>query len=113
MRYGMAIEFRLLTWGTEDDLVKRHHIQNLLDERLLAENNGETAGGDIGSGTMNVYLMKIVDTDRALNAVLDILSNLDLLDDVTIYRETPTNDNDGTFVSQAIWPRYKTEAFDF
>lgn len=57
---SLIVQFRTDGWGSEDDLTKRYHLEDLLDARLQADNNGICDGGDIGSGTINIFLNRLL-----------------------------------------------------
>lgn len=50
----LEIEFKVEGFGTEDDLDKRHELENHLDQLLGWTGLGAVNGGSIGSGTMEV-----------------------------------------------------------
>lgn len=57
-------------WGDEKDLEKRHSIEGLLNESLGWTGNGHCDGGDIGSGTINIFSF-VVDPDIATKTVIE------------------------------------------
>lgn len=46
-------------WGNLDDLAFRNQIWDNLNEQLFWSGNGEVSGGDIGSGTINLFFRAI------------------------------------------------------
>ncbi|MCC2455177.1 hypothetical protein [Bacillus cereus] len=67
----------------EAALEKRQQVQEIMDEALGWSGNGHCDGGDIGSGTINVFTF-VIDVDKALQTTLDELENQQLLDGVKI-----------------------------
>ncbi|WP_130068138.1 hypothetical protein [Bacillus albus] len=67
----------------EDGLEKRQKIQEIMDEALGWSGNGYCDGGDIGSGTINIYTF-VIDVNKALQTTINELENHHLLDDVKI-----------------------------
>ncbi|PQO45024.1 hypothetical protein [Blastopirellula marina] len=56
-------------WGAGDDLDKRYAVEELLNELLGWTGNGMCDGGDIGSGTMNLFSY-VVDPQLACQAIV-------------------------------------------
>ncbi|PEC10045.1 hypothetical protein CN639_28805 [Bacillus toyonensis] len=67
----------------EDALEKRQEIQEIMDEALGWTGNGYCDGGDIGSGTINIYTF-VVDINKVLQTTINELENHHLLDGVKI-----------------------------
>ncbi len=67
----------------EEALEKRHQVQEIMDEALGWSGNGQCDGGDIGSGTINIFTF-VIDVDKALQTTLEELKNQRLLDGVKI-----------------------------
>jgi predicted DNA-binding WGR domain protein len=60
-------------WGGLDDLAFRNQIWDNLNEQLFWSGNGEVSGGDIGSGTVNLFF-RAISPDLAvqlINALLE------------------------------------------
>ncbi|MGS0414008.1 hypothetical protein [Bacillus cereus] len=76
------IEFVLQYDYTDDQLEevleKRNQVQEIMDEALGWSGNGHCDGGDIGSGTINIFTF-VIDVDKALQTTLDELKNQQLL----------------------------------
>jgi hypothetical protein len=83
----VLLQYRLETWGTEEDLQRRHKVQDLMDNCLGWTGLGHCDGGDIGSGTMNVCCL-VVDPDVAIPVIVRELKKRGHLDRVTIAIET-------------------------
>ncbi|HDR7794967.1 TPA: hypothetical protein QCY19_003625 [Bacillus luti] len=81
------IEFVLQYDYTEDQLEevleKRNQVEEVMDEALGWSGNGYCDGGDIGSGTINIFTF-VIDVDKALQTTLNELENEQLLDGVKI-----------------------------
>lgn len=81
------IEF-VVQYRYEEDQMEEAHERRQLVEELMNEclgwtGNGSSDGGDIGSGSTNVFNY-VIDVPRALKTTLEELSNNHLLDNVKI-----------------------------
>lgn len=91
------IQYRLDTWGSVDDLDKRHQIEDLMNECLGWTGNGHCDGGDIGSGSINVWCF-VADPHAAAKVAAKDLKKHKMLDGaVMAYRDA----NDDYVV---VWP---------
>jgi hypothetical protein len=52
----IVVQYRIAGFGGKDDLAKRHQIEDLLGQALESADIGFCDGGDIGSGSMNIFL---------------------------------------------------------
>lgn len=93
----LLIQYRIEGMGTEQDLDKRHRIQDLMDECLGWTGLGYCDGGDTGSGSMNVCCL-VVDPYAALMPILESLQENDALMGAALALET----DDKVVV---LWPR--------
>jgi len=89
--YTLSIRYRLAGWGSPEDLDKRHHIEELMDECLGWTGLGHCDGGDLGSGDMNVCCL-VVDPFVALDPVMGSLRQNNYLEGATISVETEGDD---------------------
>jgi hypothetical protein len=64
----LEIEYRIDGFGTEQDLDKRHRLEERMDDVLGWTGLGHTDGGSIGSGTMEVGCI-VVDFDIAKRVI--------------------------------------------
>jgi hypothetical protein len=64
----LEIEYSIDGFGTEQDLEKRHRLEQKMDEVLGWTGLGHTDGGSIGSGTMEVGCM-VIDFDIAKKVI--------------------------------------------
>ena len=55
-------------WGDSGDLAFRNQIWDNLNEQLFWSGNGEVSGGDIGSGTINLFV-RAVSSDLAVELI--------------------------------------------
>lgn len=67
----------------EKALEKRHEIEDLMNECLGWTGNGSSDGGDIGSGTINIFNY-VIDVDKALKTIIEELTEQNLLANVKI-----------------------------
>ena len=70
----LEIEYIIDGFGTEEDLDKRHRLEEKMDEVLGWTGLGHTDGGSIGSGTMEVGCI-VVDFDIAKRIIEKSLTN--------------------------------------
>ena len=92
----VIVQYRTESWGSPEDLDKRHRVENVLNECLGWTGNGHCDGGDIGSGSINAYSF-VVDTGRAKETIVDALRSARLLDGAIIAVE-----KDGDY--DVVWP---------
>ncbi len=60
------------SWGNSDDLAFRNQIWDSLSEQLFWSGNGEVSGGDIGSGTVNLFF-RAISSDLAVQLINTLL----------------------------------------
>ena len=70
----LEIEYKIEGFGTEQDIDKRHRLEEKMDEVLGWTGLGHTDGGSIGSGTMEVGCV-VVDFDIAKKVIEEKLKN--------------------------------------
>jgi len=70
----IEIEYLIDGFGTEADLEKRHRLENKMDSVLGWTGLGETDGGSIGNGTMEVGCI-VVDFEIAKRVIEENLKN--------------------------------------
>lgn len=75
--YTLVIEYAIDGMGTNEDLEKRHALEDYMDELLGWMGLGHCDGGSIGNGTMEVTCMVISDS-IALQIVKNDLLNSDI-----------------------------------
>ena len=74
-QFTLAINFKLKTWGTPEDLDRREKYRNFITEHLGWTGNGRCDDGDIGSGEMTLYA-DVVDPYLAIKTIPnDLLRN--------------------------------------
>lgn len=64
----IVIQYQIDGFGAEHDLNKRIQIQHLMDQCLGWTGNGHCDGGDIGSGTMNIFCY-VIAVEKAVATV--------------------------------------------
>lgn len=67
----------------EATLEKRHNVEDLMNECLGWTDNGSCDGGDIGSGTVNIFNY-VIDVETATKTIIEELNNNNLLEGVRI-----------------------------
>jgi predicted DNA-binding WGR domain protein len=81
----LEIEYKIEGFGTEQDLDKRHRLEEKMDEVLGWTGLGHTDGGSSGSGTMEVVCV-VVDFDIAKKVIEEKLKNTEFADYTRIFR---------------------------
>jgi len=81
--HEIIVQYRLDSWGSTQDLELRHRVEDLLDECLGWTGNGHCDGGDIGSGTINIFAFA-VDREKACEEIISSLRRKHLLEGATI-----------------------------
>jgi predicted DNA-binding WGR domain protein len=79
----LVVQYRYEEGEMEATLIKRHNVESLMDECLGWTGNGSCDGGDIGSGTANI-INYVLDVEEALKAIIEVLSNNNLHENVKI-----------------------------
>lgn len=75
----LVIQYRIDGMGDADDLSKRIKVEQLMNECLGWKGLGHCDGGDIGSGTMNIFCF-VVDGRKCSPHVLEELKTEGLID---------------------------------
>lgn len=83
----LEIEYIIEGFGTEEDLDKRHGLEERMDEVLGWTGLGHTDGGSIGSGTMEVGCI-VVDFETAKKVIEENLKNTEFGDYSRIYNSS-------------------------
>ena len=81
----LEIEYKICEVGTEQDLEKRHRLEDLLNELLGWTGLGHVDGGSIGSGTMEVCCV-VVDFEIAKGTIENKLQNTEFDDYSRIFK---------------------------
>lgn len=80
----LEIEYIIDEFGTEEDLQKRHLLEEKMNDLLGWTGLGECDGGSIGSGTMEVGCI-VANYDIAKKIIVDNLKNTEFSDYSSIY----------------------------
>lgn len=75
----LGIEYEIDGLGSEQDLKKRHKLEERMDQVLGWTGLGNTDGGSSGNGTMEVGCL-VVDFDIAKNIIEENLKNTEFAD---------------------------------
>jgi len=81
--FQVVIQFQIVGMGTSDDLDKRYKVEQQMNQCLGWTGLGFCDGGDIGSGTMNVFCF-VVDSAKAIPIITTELKSMGLLYQATI-----------------------------
>jgi hypothetical protein len=88
----LVIRYELQTWGNTNDLKKRHEVENELNDFLEWTGNGHCDGGEIGSGSMEVFCY-VIDPFIACKTMIMNLLGKGIFDGATIsYKDNVTNE---------------------
>jgi hypothetical protein len=104
----LIVQFRVHGHGSVRDLDFRHYVEDALRAALQEGDLGMVDGGDIGSGSVNVFA--IVDPDRgeaAWAAVRSKLADMELLQRAVVARQVGDGD------PEVLWPEAYGQAFRF
>ena len=93
---SLIVQYRTEGWGSSQDLDKRYAVEHQLNECLGWTGNGHCDGGDIGSGTINVFSF-VIDPYLARDAVVEALRKAKLLSGAIIAL-------DGEDGFEVLWP---------
>lgn len=103
VRHSMVIRYLVEGWGDVDDLDKRRDVHLIVDPCLRSAGNGYVDGGDLGSGSINVYLEGVVDPELACTAIVRALRDNGHLDGAHIALEVDdAATGDRTY--RILWP---------
>jgi hypothetical protein len=92
----VVVQYRTEGWGSVKDLEKRHKIEDIFNECLGWTGNGHCDGGDIGSGSINIFSL-VVDSELAKETIIAELKKKRLLKGAVI---AVWEDDDYT----VVWP---------
>ena len=81
----LEVEYKIDGFGTEEELDKRHRLEEHLNELLGWTGLGEVDGGSIGSGTMEAGCV-VVDFEIAKRVIEDNLKNTEFGDYSRIFK---------------------------
>ncbi len=79
----LVIQYRYEDNQLMEALDRRHMVEDLMNECLGWTGNGRSDGGDVGSGSTNVFNY-VVNVEKALKTIMEELSNNNILDNVQI-----------------------------
>ncbi|QBP42060.1 hypothetical protein [Paenisporosarcina antarctica] len=79
----LVVQYRYEENQMDEAHERRQLVEELMNDCLGRTGNGSSDGGDIGSGSNNVFNY-VIDVQRALKTTLEELSNNQLLDHVKI-----------------------------
>jgi hypothetical protein len=104
----LIVQFRIHGHGSVRDLDFRHHVEDVLQTALQEDDLGMVDGGDIGSGSVNVFA--IVDPDRweaAWATVRSKLADMELLQRAVVARQV----EDAS--PEVLWPKGTGQEFRY
>ena len=83
----IIIQYKIDEFGTNDDLNKRYEIEEFMNNELGWYGLGYCDGGDIGSGTMNIFCL-VVDIEIAVKTIKELLINNKMIEGAFIIEES-------------------------
>ncbi len=89
--FELVVQYSYEEDRMEATLEKRHHVEDLMNECLGWTGNGSCDGGDIGSGTANIFNY-VVDVKKATRTIIEELKNNNLLEGVKIAYLNPEDE---------------------
>lgn len=93
--------------GTDEELYFRHGIQDIMADFFELEPVGKVTGGDIGRGTMNIFMTVAPEThEKVLTALLQVINVLKIADIALIAYAV-----DATAELEVLWPKDYAEVF--
>lgn len=81
--HELVIQYSYEEDQIEEALERRHAMEELMNECLGWTGNGHCDGGDIGSGTTNIFTY-VVHVERAVKSILEELQENDLIEGVKL-----------------------------
>jgi hypothetical protein len=96
----IVLHYRLERWGSSEDHARRVKIEDLMNECLAATGLGYCDGGDIGSGTINIFC-EVVDAAVAERVIVDDLRENGELEGAVIAKRERTGDD----AYHVVWPK--------
>jgi hypothetical protein len=104
--HSLIVQYRVSGWGSPTDLEKRHRLSDLLDDCLEEAENGCCDGGDIGSGSINIFLEEVIDPQRACDTIVAALQESgDLEGAVIALNLDPDGTNEEGPYHSILWPQ--------
>lgn len=83
----LIVQYAVEGWGDVDDLTFREEIYELVNEDLGWTGNGRAIGGDVGSGTINVFA-RVIDPALAVKSLVLRLKKAKKLEGAVIAAST-------------------------
>jgi hypothetical protein len=110
----MILQFPVVEgWGDVSDLDFRHEMEEILNNYIFWSVNGQVTGGDIGSGTINIFIHAI-SPDYAVFVINHVLEQHKIERPYLIALELdePTDTEDDGFGVKVLYPKdYKGTFF--
>jgi hypothetical protein len=103
----LVVQYRVAGWGSAKDLDARNAVEEILNESLGWTGNGHCDGGDIGSGTINLFCF-VVDPALAVKAIARDLKKAKRLEGAVI-AVSPSADVEPEM--RVLWPKGHRERF--
>ena len=111
----LVVQFPIQGHGTVEDLDFRHQVEEILDQALRGARLGHVDGGDIGSGTINVFaIVEPSAWEQAWTVTRTELARRNLLERAIVARDARGDDgDDGDEWPVVIWPEDYKRRFSY
>lgn len=96
----IVIHYRLARWGSSEDHARRVRIEELMNDCLVPTGLGYCDGGDIGSGTINIFC-EVVDAAAAEPIIVAKLTENNELEGAVIVKRERKGDDE----YKVMWPK--------
>lgn len=107
----MTLQFQTNdTWGGAEDLDFRNEMWEYLDNRLHWSGNGAFSGGDIGSGTINLFF-EVISPAVAVETIVQALAEKQIDREFVIVHEVP--EEGGRTAYNVVYPREYKLSFHY
>ena len=103
--HPMILQFQTNdSWGNTDDLDFRNEVWDYLDGFLFWTGNGKISGGDIGSGTINLFF-EAVEPSLAVNTIVQALEEKEIRQPYVIAQENIQEQLSNAFQVKVLHPK--------
>src|SRR5579862_5627142 len=100
--HSIIVQFLVQGFGSDQDFERRTAIEDLVGNALEADANGESDGGDGGSGTMNAFF-SVDDPQKARETILKALRDAGELDEGMVVVHHIFHEDEDDIQGEEIW----------
>jgi uncharacterized protein (TIGR03067 family) len=104
LSHEIVVQFLVQGFGSDEDFQRRVALEKLVGGVLQSDDNGDSTGGDGGSGTMNAFFT-VNDPVKGRERVLQALGDAGELDEgmVVVHQAIPDDEEDADDPVEEIW----------